>query len=216
MIAPLLAVVLRIHGFGDVPATSQAPEGNSYWANLVRFNPLLRMPEFLMGILLARAYDGLFTGKSALLGRGYYLYVPGMILEIAMISQGNSIPAPLVHGGLFLPIHSLVILGLALGGGPPARLLSTRPIVFLGKASYSLYILHMPLFWWMDWIHRRVFSNPTRDTRLAVFHLLTVVSLSAIVFQFLEEPLSRIARRRFGLLFGVSDENRARSASAGG
>ena len=47
------------------------------------------------------AYDLLRGRNNALLGRGYYLYVPGFLLELVAISYCNSIPYPLVHNGLF-------------------------------------------------------------------------------------------------------------------
>jgi peptidoglycan/LPS O-acetylase OafA/YrhL len=215
LIGPLVAVKLPIHGYGDMPATSQFQDAVSGWAYLLKFNPLLRLPEFLLGVVLGKAYDELCRRKSVLLGRGSYLYVPGLILELAMMSQCNAVPSPLFHGGLFLPIHSMVILGLALGGGLPARMLSMRPIVFLGKASYSLYILHMPLFWWMDWIGARILLSPTRDARLSILYLATAVGLSALVFEFFEEPLNRIVRNRLVSLFGATDANRTRLVGVG-
>jgi peptidoglycan/LPS O-acetylase OafA/YrhL len=196
LIVPLAAVTIPLSGFGDAPATSLHLNADPFWANFIKFNPLLRISDFCVGILLGRAYDELRRRNSPLLGRGYYLYVPGVILEILAIGCCSLLPYPLVHNGLFLPLHSLVILGLALGGGIPARFLSVRPLVFLGNASYSMYILHSPVSTWIHLIPKRF--SPTILTGMGgmVLYLLVVLGLSGIVFAFFEEPANRILKRR--------------------
>ena len=57
------------------------------------------------------------------------------------------------------PLNGLLLIGFALGGGPAARGLSTPVAVYLGKASYAMYILHVPMLWWyLRWW--KTFSAP--------------------------------------------------------
>jgi len=196
LIAPLLAVVIGLKGFSDVPATSVAGYTDVFWPYLVKFNPLLHLPDFCMGIVLGRAFHGLLRQRSRLLGRGYYLYLPGVLMEIFLIAHSNSLPYPLVHNGLLLPVHALVILGLALDGGILARLLSGRWLVFLGNASYSLYIIHLPILLGVNMIASRLFSIKLGGVGCMAIYVVAVVCLSAIVFKFIEEPGNRIVKRR--------------------
>ena len=140
LVAPLIAFVAPLRPFGIAAATSSPWDANPFWANLISFNPLLRLPDFCIGILVCRVYFELRERKSYLLGRGYWLYLPGILLEVLVLSNSNVLPLPFVQNGLLLPLHSLIILGFALGGGALSRLLSTSPLVFLGNASYAMYI----------------------------------------------------------------------------
>jgi len=215
LVLPLLAVGMPLSGFGNVPATSLHPNANPFWANLLKFNPLLRIPDFCIGIVIGRAYHALRGGNSGLLGRGYYLYAPGMVLEILAILRCNSLPYPLVHNGLLTPLHALVILGLALGGGVPARLLSIQPLIFLGNASYSMYILHSPAAQWMNLISVRLFSTRLSGFVPTALYVMVVVCLSAVVFKAVEEPCGRILKNKLTLRLDVSRRrNRAAALAA--
>ncbi len=189
--APTVVVLMRVKGFGDVPATSSGEFTNLFWPNLVKFNPLLRLPEFCMGIVVGRAFQGLLNGRSLLVGRGYYLYIPGILMEIAVLVNSSHLTLPLVHNGLLLPIHALVILGLALDGGWVARFLSTKWLVFLGSASYSMYIIHFPILLGVNLIMDRAWSTKLAGVGFALIYVIAVVTLSGVVFKFVEEPANK-------------------------
>jgi peptidoglycan/LPS O-acetylase OafA/YrhL len=95
------------------------------------------------------------------------------------------------------PLNVLALAGLALGGGFAARLLSSRPADYLGKVSYSMYILHVPILWWFGYwsLHASVFglfSLPPGGA--ALVYLTLVVAVSAISFAFVEMPANRWIR----------------------
>lgn len=50
------------------------------------------------------------------------------------------------HGGL-MPLHALLILGLAVGEDPVTSLFARAPFVFLGDLSYAIYILQVATQW---------------------------------------------------------------------
>jgi peptidoglycan/LPS O-acetylase OafA/YrhL len=165
--------------------------------------------------------------NSILLGRGYYLYVPGLFLEVIVISFYEALGGNFLtlHNGLLLPLHSLIILGLSLGGGTLARLLSIRPLVFLGNASYALYILHIPVANWMKYISQRVFSTKLEGFGDTALYIVIVVCLSSIVFKTIEEPASHMLKKlaargvarfseRLGNLFGPDTTNLAAHSAA--
>ena len=205
LVAPLAAVSAPIAGFGNVPATSSLPAGDPFWCNLIKFNPLLRLPEFCVGILLGRAYYYYLGSRNTqLLGRGYWLYVPGIFLELVATANGNTLQYPLAHNGLLLPLHSLVILGFALGGGAVAQFLSLRSLVFLGNASYSMYILHFPIEVWMNSIGRHFFHLTLGGVGITLLYVLIVICLSSLVFLFIEEPANRVIKKKLTSWLGES------------
>src|SRR6516225_9168215 len=87
---------------------------DAFWLSVVKFNPLVRLPEFLIG--MACGFYFLRARASSKLG------------------------IPLVGGGLLAPAFAAIIYGLA----QPRSLmvLNLRPMVLLGDASYSFYLLH--------------------------------------------------------------------------
>lgn len=191
LIAPFIAIAVPIAGFGNVPATFEV--ASSFWPNLVKFNPLLRLPEFCTGILLARAYT--LLKQSPLSGRGYYLYLPALAAVATTLSLGSSIPYPAIHNSVLLPLYACIILGFALGGGPVAALLATRPFTFLGGASYSLYILHFPLTCWFFGVGRRIYGHEVAGPGVVALYIALAIALSALVFKLVEEPLNKVLRR---------------------
>lgn len=196
LVAPLIAFVSPLRPFGIAAATSSPWDANPFWANLISFNPLLRLPDFCIGILVCRVYFELRERKSYLLGRGYWLYLPGILLEVLVLSNANVLPLPFVQNGLLLPLHSLIILGFALGGGFLSRLLSTSPLVFLGNASYAMYILHVPLLFWMNAVTERLFAVRPSGLAWTLCYLVVVVAFASVLFKVLEHPANRFLKMK--------------------
>jgi peptidoglycan/LPS O-acetylase OafA/YrhL len=194
MFAPLAAVLGPVQGFGNVPATTWEPAGDVFWINLIKFNPLLRLAEFAMGILVGRAYLLMRASSHWLVGRGALLYIPAILLMIVVLGFSDTIPYPVIHNGLLLPLSALMILGFALGGGVVARILSHPALVFLGGASYSMYILHMPIWKWMRIAANFVFGREITGPGGMAVYVAMVVVLSSLVFKKVEEPLCRMMK----------------------
>jgi len=146
--------------------------------------PLIHMADFLMGIAASCAYDLLL--RSPRRPAGAWLYVPGMALGAALIAYPAVLPSPIDLNSALRPLNALLLVGFALGGGAAARVLSTRVAVYLGKSSYAMYILHVPLLWWYSrWTHQ--FSGP--------LYIGAVIAASLLVYRFVEEPANRYLRR---------------------
>lgn len=211
LIVPMMATLAPVSGFGNVPATSLHETADPFWSNLLEFNPLLQLPAFCCGIIAARIYSQLRAMNSGLVGRGYYLYIPGIVLELMAISYANSVPYPLFHNGLLMPLHMLIVLGFALGGGFVSRVLSVRPLLFLGNASYAMYIVHRPIADWLDYIAKRGFSVELSGVGVTVLYVLLVIVLSGLVFKFIEEPANRFLKSQ--LIARLEMPKRWKSAS---
>lgn len=159
-------------------------------AEFVKYFPLLHLPEFIAGLLLyvywqhARLPGPLLL--AAALGFG------------ALIVAGNGyIPDPILHNGItMLAWAPLILACAALRRGP----LCSRPLVFLGKISFALYLLHIPVFAILNTadkvvLHGWLAAHPWVGIGLAS---LTSLAAATLVHLFVEEP----ARRR--LLRGAS------------
>jgi peptidoglycan/LPS O-acetylase OafA/YrhL len=154
------------------------------------YKPLIHLADFLIGILAARAFRAL---RPRMAGRGYCLYLAGIAAIAALMLHPFYIPAVLDLNGFLRPFTALTLIGFALAGGYPARILSTRVPVFLGKASYAVYILHIPLLWsYKRWAP--YWFPGLSGTAMACIYIAGVVVVSAIVYRLLEEPANRYLR----------------------
>jgi len=155
------------------------------WAAGVSDNikPLVHLSDFLMGIVAACAFDRLL--RRARPPQGWWLYVPGFLGAAAAIAYAEFLPSFLDLNTVLRPFNGLLLVGLAFGGGWLAEALSTRIIVYLGKSSYAMYILHVPIMWWCL---RRSMDFPP------LLYIALVIAISAAVYGLYEEPANRRLR----------------------
>lgn len=87
------------------------------------------------------------------------------------------------------------------GQGPVSRLLSARPLVWIGRMSYSIYLWHWPVF--VLWAYA-CFGKVGWVERCEM--LLVALALGAASWRFVEEPVRHSAawseRKSFGLAVG--------------
>lgn len=188
LVIPILYVLF--HPDGRPRPFDPAP-----WFDFVRFSPLARFPEFIVGMAVARLFlRDLAEGRAR---RGASWAVGGVASYLALIELRDVVfpfdNMALYHDGLLAPVCAVIVFGLAHGGWP-SRILAARPLVRLGEASYALYILQSPVFTFVS-----VFLIDGWE--VTPFFLLQIIalllSLSVVSFQLLETPARRALTRVF-------------------
>jgi peptidoglycan/LPS O-acetylase OafA/YrhL len=152
------------------------------------WKPVLHLADFTMGIAMAgvhRSIVGRWTGQR--------FYVPAGLAIVALAAWPSLTTDPALRDMLLRTANAALILGLGLGGGQGVRALSSEAAVLLGRASYSMYILHIPLLWWFKRFGFHQVSN-VPPTLAAGVYLSGVVVLSAAVWKHVEEPANRAIR----------------------
>jgi peptidoglycan/LPS O-acetylase OafA/YrhL len=176
--APFL--LWRMHGITGPPSLGD------HLQMAVEFTPILRLPEFLLGILLGQAFlRGAFQKLNGTLA--VFLACGSLF---ALLGFCPSVPHPLLANGLLAPLFALLIVGLAKGGGPISSFLSLPIMVVLGEASYSLYILQIPVA-----LALRI-PPPYSSARILLFYLAALLICSLLTWRFIETPVRRIIRAR--------------------
>lgn len=191
LLVPALYLLLRPDGaIAATPATTVAA---GRWLAVVKYNPLVRLPEFVLGVLAGRLF--LLEGSAPRRWHARAELVAAATL-VAVLLASARIPYPLLHNGLLAPAFAVLVYALGRGAGPISRALSTRPLVRLGEASFALYILHVPLMAWMSRGYRVAgIAPPARPWNFAIFTALAI-GIALLVFAVVEEPGRRVLRRR--------------------
>lgn len=144
------------------------------------FLPMLRLPEFFMGMLLGSLFLH-NPNKSMRWWRSDWITVIAMLPPIALIASGK-FSRPVALACLFW--FTWAIYRLASGNGWLTKMLSTRLFILLGGASYSIYLLQSPI---RNLMRKYVGPwHPGLDAALSPFALII---LSILIFLYYEEPL---------------------------
>jgi peptidoglycan/LPS O-acetylase OafA/YrhL len=154
------------------------------WLNALKFNPLARLPEFLLGM----ACGFLFLRSQRESKLALPLVLSGIAAFAAVVGFSNVIPYPILHTALLGPAFAAIVYGFALRPRWGA-FLENRLLVLCGDASYSLYLLHSMIIG--TFFHDRT-GQVVHQTFLGVFvFALIAITISALVYRFIEEPARR-------------------------
>jgi len=185
-VAVTAAALLTAVTFGlDHPGAS--------WAARV---PWTYLPMFLLGMVLARAHELRLAARL----QGALAIAAAALMVYTIV--GHGVPAAQIDRVCTL-LAGLLVYGLAGSGGALARLLAWAPLLLLGEASYSLYILQAPLWARLNqlrtWEVRSGRLGPgwaVADGPFLAVLLLVSVLFSLAVHHWFEQPLRAGLRRR--------------------
>jgi peptidoglycan/LPS O-acetylase OafA/YrhL len=149
--------------------------------------------EFVCGAAICRAValgkglpglsgDALGTGALLAFLAGVFMSLPNMALIVCL---------------------AVVIFGAATAAGPLAWFLGSRPLVWLGEISYSLYMVHFPLLIAVRRLWERLgFAGwGTAGHCLAFAATVTfVIAVAASLFYLVERPVRVRLRNQMGVL----------------
>jgi peptidoglycan/LPS O-acetylase OafA/YrhL len=115
---------------------------------------------------------------------------------LAVTTQAEGLPYPVLHNGLLAPVFAVLITSLAAGRGPVAAILATRPLVALGDASYSLYLLHIPLvILWSKVTTFLLGESFHTSSGSTVGFVLSAVVASLLCHRYIELPMRDVVLR---------------------
>jgi peptidoglycan/LPS O-acetylase OafA/YrhL len=169
------------------------PAGSPYvtsvnWSGtvqFVKFFPLVRLPEFLMGM----ACGYLFVRSERNQKFALPIVALGLLGVAAVAAASKFVPYLVVHTAMSAPAFAVLVYGIALES-KWASWLNNRLLVLFGNASYSFYLLHS-IFVWPFFHDLR--TQQVRNNGFISIAIWTVMML-IIVYRFVEEPARRKLR----------------------
>jgi peptidoglycan/LPS O-acetylase OafA/YrhL len=151
----------------------------------VKFNPLLHLSTFALGVLLARAQRGRNPSGSPVMPRSWILYGTFLLSTIAflfVVEFRPLLPYTNVHDGLLAPIFAALIWALSYSDFLISRWLSQRWLVVLGESSFALYLVHIVILHWCR-------GDDEQMPGVAFIpYLLLCVGVSVLLFYTFEAP----------------------------
>ena len=161
------------------------------WLWALKYTPLPHLASFVFGVLLAEL-DELVARAGRLrllLGMGGFAGI------FVLLALGPLVPYALLHDGLLMPLFGCIILGLA-GENPLATALELRPLVFVGEASYCLYLLHFNLW---NLIHDTHLLERLGLSRFDPWiSYAALIGLALLALHLVEKPAQRQLRKWMG------------------
>jgi peptidoglycan/LPS O-acetylase OafA/YrhL len=104
------------------------------------------------------------------------------------------ISAPSAYGWPIIFYAVLICVLVALASNDMATVLSARPLVFLGTISFSIYLLHIPIYSALALI----FDEQLIRGGGKVVVLVLILLVSAVSYKFIERPSQRLLVDFFG------------------
>lgn len=93
---------------------------------------------------------------------------------------------------LVITIISLGLASLTQSSGPFISLLESKPFIYLGRVSYSIYLMHTPIIYLILYFKSDDFNF---NILFAVISVIATVIVSSLTFRFIERPLVKIGKR---------------------
>jgi peptidoglycan/LPS O-acetylase OafA/YrhL len=183
----LCALAWLAQGVLDVLMLTHVPVARS--AFMVFMLPLLRIPEFILGMGAALVFQSMRERGGETQHDAILMVLFALVGLLAFgVWQPAMFPAYFPVFYLQAPFFAILILGLALMERPVVGILNARWLVRLGEASYSLYLVHLPI------LLLAILAG--FDSGNGWIAIVFAVAFSVVVFQFYEEPMRRFIRAR--------------------
>jgi peptidoglycan/LPS O-acetylase OafA/YrhL len=159
------------------------------WVNeFLLYNPLFHFPAFVMGVAAQRLFLLESSGPMVHSRWPAAMSVLSIGLICLILAMGWPIPRLYFNNGLLAPAFACLIFALASGRGAVARILGRPPMVLLGEASYSLYLLHLPLWALTLALNGHTLHLADFSWGFLFLDIAVAVAVSLVALRYVEKP----------------------------
>lgn len=138
---------------------------------------------FITGTMLHRAY-------SLLTAKGFRMPAYAESVAVTGLALTSFVPA---LQAIAIPCLALLIFALAFRSGPVARLLESKPAMFLGNISFPLYLVHVLPLQWIAFHHGG--ASGFQSAAIVIAYLAVVILAATVLHRLVERPCQSRSRK---------------------
>ena len=151
--------------------------------NFIYYFPIMHLNEFIMGNMAGLFYIKFMSHTS----RANGLWIVLSVVALLYLMR-NPTGLSLQNGLLAIAFIPMILL-ICSDNGLFSRVMTLKPLVYLGEISFGIYILQMPIQILTDLLFKRV---GLLDPSLSFFgYLIILMVFSALSFEYIETPLRK-------------------------
>jgi peptidoglycan/LPS O-acetylase OafA/YrhL len=108
-------------------------------------------------------------------------------LLITSFIYSINLPQQLKFSVFYIPFICFLIFTFAFQKGFLSKVLSAKPLVFLGEISFSFYMIHKLVIRYLSLFFTNVLA-------IDIFTFFITIALSSVIYLYYEEPLRKFIR----------------------
>lgn len=172
--------------------------GEDFWGRVLRWYSFFRLPEFMVGVCVCRLF--MLQSNEERIRWAPKMGPVALVSTVAIVWLMALDPLPLMFMNqaiLTLPFAALIWF-LAYDRGLVAGWMRNPTLQLLGEASYSLYLVHLPVKQIGFWAGRRFLHLEPDSIPLTLMIIVAAILTSIVIFLLIEKPSRRWIVGRFG------------------
>ncbi len=170
------AIYIGLLIFGYIVICFMIP--GQYQHHIIYVNPLFRLMDFTLGIVLFKLYSHFYDKKDICLWNPNIAETAILAINVLVILCFAYIPQCLSFDALFIPCGLFTIFVLVYDErhkcGYLLRLLTNKSICYLGSLSMEIYMIQLIVMQWLDTILRKLNMQLNWEFRIIPYILLII------------------------------------------
>lgn len=191
----LLKIILALTAWKSVQGPAISPALVERVTSFVNFNPLFRLPDFIVGMGFCFLFIDRAVSKS-------FLRWSGITCSLALLFAFTYSKIDIFMAPLLVPIFGILIFWFGYDRGAISRILGSDLFTLLGKSSYSFYLLQYPLYFWFIFLIRTSFFKGLTWGYFLLFAIGLLFASMMLLVSF-EEPVRRFIVMSFRQTSGL-------------
>ena len=164
---------------------------------LFYINPIARLADFFIGILLFRLYElEIFSAWFQSKFRANFSEISAIGLFALFFAVSRYIPTGYLYSSFYWIPMATIIFIFSYQAGSVSDLLSNKFFILLGEISYGFYLWHIIVIHYVYFFIYRFFPFPNSYLVLVAIFLATLI-ISYLSYKIIEIPTNRYIRKKF-------------------
>jgi peptidoglycan/LPS O-acetylase OafA/YrhL len=189
--------------FGPIAGVQNHDDSFVRW--LLYVSPYLRIGEFVLGVMTAQLYVVLqrsdVTRRENVLGGALFWAAALSVLLVTYVEYSPDVPMTIFRkmnmNFALAPSVALLVFCAARYQSTASRLLTSRPAIALGEASYSIYLVHSIVLISAVKLTGSVVHGVAYNVLKLIVLMTIVVAISLFLYAYYEAPARRWLRQRW-------------------